>query len=76
MRNIESLDQAFVNKEVLEERGKKSNEKPQCYECKGFGYMRNECPNFIKEEENHRKKEKEMGKERGKEKEKKEKKVL
>lgn len=50
MRNMEGSDQVFysrnfkkfVNKKILDKRGEKKNEKPQCYECKGFRHMINE----------------------------------
>lgn len=43
-------------------------EKPQCYECKGFCYMRNECPNKEKEEANEKQKAKEKEKKKEKKK--------
>lgn len=58
----------FVNKKVLDKRGEKRNKKPQCYKCKGFRNLRNECLDLIKEEVNDKKKEKEKEKQRGKEK--------
>lgn len=48
----------FINKKALAKMGDKRNERPQCYECKGFRHIRHECPHLIKEEENNRSKEK------------------
>lgn len=48
----------ILNKKVLDKKGEKNNEISPCYECKGFKYMRNECPNLNKEEENDKKKKK------------------
>lgn len=53
----------FVKKKALARSSKKRNGVLQCYQCKGFGYMKNECLNLMKEEENDSKeKEQEKGK--------------
>lgn len=38
----------FINKKALAKMGDKRNERPQCYECKGFRHIRHECPHLIK----------------------------
>lgn len=54
---------SFVKNKVLAKSSKKRNETLQCYQCKGFRYMENECLNLTKEEDNDKKeKEKEKGK--------------
>ena len=42
---------------------KGENEKPliQCYECKGFGHMRIECPNYLVKEKTKESKDKRVG---------------
>lgn len=47
---------------VLDKSGEKKNEKPECYQCKGFRHMKSECSNLNKEEKNDKRKEKEKEK--------------
>lgn len=49
----------FLKKKALTKRGEMKNDKPQCYECKGFSHMRNEYLILIEDEVDEKKKGKE-----------------